>query len=49
MKIQSLATLMQIKGQVEFFSPQNTAGVSHRKGVTVVSIAVNGDQDSLHL
>ncbi len=36
---------MQIEGQGNFFSPQNSAGVSQEKGVAVISptIAVNGD------
>ncbi len=37
---------MLTEGQVKFFSPQNTAGVSQEKGVEVMSQtnAVNGDQ-----
>ncbi len=37
-----------MEGQVKFFSPQNTAGVSQEKGVAVTSqtIEVNGDQVS---
>ncbi len=37
-----------MEGQVKFFSPQNTAGVSKEKGLAVISqiIAVDGDQDS---
>ncbi len=36
---------MPIKGHVKFFGPQNTTGVSHEKGVAVISqtIKVNGD------
>ncbi len=36
---------MAMEGQVTFFSPQNTAGVSQGKGIVVISqtIKVNGD------
>ncbi len=39
---------MLMEGQVNFFSPQNTAGVSQEKDVAVKSqtIEVNGDWDS---
>ncbi len=37
---------MPMEGQVKFFSPQNTAGVSQEKGAAVITqtIEVNGDQ-----
>ncbi len=36
---------MPMEGQVKFFIPQNAAGVSLKKGITVISqtIVVNGD------
>ncbi len=34
---------MSMEGQVKFFSPQNTAGVSQEKGEISQTIAVNGD------
>ncbi len=39
---------MTMECLVKFFSPQNTAGVSHEKGVAVISqtIVVNDDHDS---
>ncbi len=39
---------MQVEGQVNFFGPQNTAGVSQEKGFAVFSqiVEVNGDQVS---
>ncbi len=45
MKIQSISTHPHADGWVTLFSPQNTAGVSQKKGVAVMSqtIVVNGD------
>ncbi len=36
---------MPVEGQVNFFSPQNTAGLSQEIGVAVISqtLEVNGD------
>ncbi len=39
---------MQMEGQIKFFIPQNTSGVSQEKGVAVIpqTIEVKGDQVS---
>ncbi len=47
MKSHYLLTLLPMEGPVKFFGPQNTAGVSQEKGISVISqiIIVNGDYD----